>query len=301
MKRGRTMRLGRAVTGGSALAVAVTAGASGAAAGEFPARETAWLGAPGATSVGVFNPLTHVPRAGVELSTYPLFGLLVPNAAARFHLFSAVDEPVTLVLETGLSLPGGVFTVAPPFGLQGYLTPSCKVERTEPGRAPEDCDRPGTFLVPTVGLAASHGHETVVTARLDFAPGLLVDGERAPPRDTWAPLDLLFAPVFNQWRAHLGLRADHRLLGFLRLAGEAHVYRVAAGPPPVRSPWTLVGHVGTDWRTTPHTRLTLGASYWNSDQRRIVAIEDNDGYSRFEHVRSHDFGPTLDFIWSWGG
>lgn len=284
----------------AAFAGGVAAGGP-AAADDFPARDTAFIGAPGATSVGIFNPLRHVPRAGLELSTHPLFGLIAPNVAARFHLWTSPDAPLTVALETGLSLPSGAFGAAPPFGLEGYLTPSCKVHDAEPDRAPGDCDRPGVFVVPSLGLAVSHGRETALTARLDFAPGLLVDGERAPPRDTWAPLDLVFAPVFNRWRAHLGLRADHRVFDFLRLAVEAHVYRVGEGPPPVRSPWTFVGHLGTDWRTSVHTRLTAGAMYWNSDQRRVDLVKDADGYSRFEHVRSHDFGPTLDFLWSWGG
>jgi hypothetical protein len=281
-------------------ALALLCAAAPATAQTLAPRDTAHVGPAGSGGVGIFNPLTYTPTAGVELSTYPLAALIAPNGAMRAHLYTAEDAPLTLSWELGASLPSAAFLSGPPLGLAGYVTPSCKVHAAEPDRAPNDCQRPGAVFAPSLGLAASWGRDDVLTAKVDYTYGFLLSGERGTPLDTWAPLNLLFAPVFDTWRAHLGVRYDHALLPGWRVAAEAHLYRVARGPVPGRDPHTFVAHLGTDLRTTTHTRLTFGAMYWNSDQRAVEVEPDADGYSRFVHVRSHDFGPTLDFLWRWG-
>lgn len=275
----------------SGLAIALLAAAA------LAPRDAARLPPAGTVEIGVFNPLRLVPVDGLQVELHPLVFLVAPHLTLRRQVLAA--DTWALAVEGGLALPSSAFSEPPPYGLEGYLTPSCKVGGAEPDRAPESCQAPGTFVVPSAGLVLSHGREHVTTARLDYAAGILVAGERPDPLDTWAPLDLLLAPVFNGHRVHLGLRYDRSLLDWLRLAGEAHLWHVGAGPPPARSPWVMALHLGTDLRTSTHTRLTVGAIYWNSDQREVALVRDADGYSRFERVRSHDFGPTADFLWHW--
>ena len=45
--------------------------------------------------------------------------------------------------------------------------------------------------------------------------------------------------------------------------------------------------------------LPLGLIYWNSDQGAIEWSKDAAGWSEFKRVRSHDFYPCIDFIWSY--
>jgi hypothetical protein len=266
----------------------------------MPARDTAAGMPEGATEIAVAGPLRHGLTPTFEVSTHPLVFLAAMNAAARVTVLAPGGHGWTLSLEPALSLPTMALSSPPPLGLEGYLTPSCAVRDAEPGRAPDDCERSGEVLAIGLGVAATLETWATVTARVDYTHGFLLTGDRAAPLDTWAPVDLLFAPVFASFRAHAGLRVDRSVTDWLRLAAELHVWRVGQGPVPGRDPHTYGAHIGTDWATSPATRLTLGVMYWNSDQRRRRLVEDADGYSRYEAVRSHDVWPTLDFIARFG-
>lgn len=288
-------------TRGCALVVGLSTALAPLAAFAFEARDTARIGPAGSGQVGVFNPLVFVPRAGLEVATHPFFALIAPHAQTRLRLLDAPDQPLAVSATAGLGLPSAAFDWAPPFGLRGYFSPSCKVVGDDPARSPEDCQRPGLVLAPSLGAQATYGRESALTATVDATYGFVLSGRRTEPLDTYAPLELVFAPVFRTYRAHAGVRFDQALGDQWRVATEIHVHRLGEGESDVpRSPWVLSAYLGADWATTPSTRLTAGAMYWNSDQHAVRLVKDRDGYSRYERIRSHDFAPTLDFLWRWG-
>ena len=77
---------------------------------------------------------------------------------------------------------------------------------------------------------------------------------------------------------------------------QIDLYRV--GEMGGRSPWVFSVYGGFDVLMTSRLRGTLGAMYWNHDQRAMELRTDAEGFSRKEMVRSHDVYPTLDLIWS---
>jgi hypothetical protein len=251
----------------------------------------------------VFNPLTWVVAEGLELRTHPLVSIASPNVVAKWEHWRGADGRWAVAGEYGLSMPAGALRWPLPVGVAGYLTPSCKVAaRGEAGRDAQ-CQAPGWFLVPRVGALATYllGQDAAhaLTARADFAYGVRLAGLRPAPLDSFPYLDVLMAPVFNTYRARLGVRYDHQWLPWLRAAVEVDVYRIGEGPAPARDPWLVSVYVGLDARLTDWMRLTAGAMYWNSDQRRRVLKADADGFSTWEAARSHDVVPTLDMLWTW--
>ena len=281
--------------------LATGSGPGAARAEALSPRETAALLPPGATEVAVFGPLRHGLSTAVEVSSHPLVAFfLAPNISARIALRPPRAHGFSLSLEPAVSVPTMALGNPPPLGVEGYLTPSCAVDSAEPARAPADCQRSGTVVATGLGLMATLEAWAVLTARVDYTHGVRLTGERAAALDAWAPVDLLLAPVFSTYRAHIGLRGDRAVTDWLRVALEAHLWRVGEGPIPGRDPHTFGAHVGTDWATSARTRLTAGVFYWNSDQRRTRLVKDADGYSRFERARSHDLLPTLDFIIRFG-
>jgi hypothetical protein len=257
------------------------------------ARDSADVHRPGHWSVGVFNPLVYGLREGVEIETHPLLLVGAPNALARVRHGEAGAWRLTG--EYGLSLPTPAFKLAKPLGLSGDLFPSCKVTKDDPDA--KGCQAPGWILVPRVGLLASHGlDETVATVKADLAVGMPFGGEKGRPLDAWAPVDLRFAPALNGWRAHAGGRVDHALTRRLSVDGELHGYVVGASGD--RNPFTIAAHVGLDLAVGTSSRFTLGAMYFNSDQRAVRIVHAADGFSTLRHVRTHEVWPTIDFIWS---
>jgi len=268
------------------------------AAAALEARDTAALHRKGEWSVGVFNPLVVGLTDTIELETHPLLLVGAPNAIVRVRQAPLGDW--RLATEFGLSLPTPAMRLAKPLGLSGDLFPSCKVTADDAAQAGW-CEQPGWILVPRLGLVASRGEETVWTAKADVAAGLLLSGERGHPLDALPAIDLLFAPALNGWRAHVGGRVDHALASIgsrslVSLSGELHGYLVGASGD--RNPFTLAAHAGVDVAVGAASRFTLGVMYWNSDQRRVVVEKGAEGFSTARHVRSNDFFPTIDFIWS---
>jgi len=278
----------------SLLALAIVMAASGARAEGLVARDTAHVRGAGDWSVGIFNPLTVGLGHGVELRAHPLLLVGSPNAVVRVaHRASETGWNITG--EYGLSFPGPAFRLAKPLGISGDLVPACKVAADNDALS-DWCEKPGWVLVPRAGVVASRGVENVVTAMADVAVGVPLGGNPGKPLDAIPALDLLFAPAMNGWRAHAGVRYDQRLARWLRLDAELHAYVVGASVD--RSPFTLSAHLGFDVAVGSASRFTLGCMYWNSDQHAVEVVTGASGYATVRRVRSNDFLPTIDFIWS---
>ena len=240
----------------------------------FLARETAQVGKKWDYSVGVFAPLTLAVADGLELRAHPLLFLVSPNLDLRkSHWESGLWQ---VAGEYGVSVPTPVLKLA-----QSFLFP---VEGTV-----------GWFLVPHVGAVASRGemNANVLSISADLAIGIpLTRTNVGPPGEPLVPLgapllDLELSPMLTGYRFRFGGLYDYRLSERWRLRGYADIYVHGAMP----SPWTLRAGANVELRVGKSSRLSAGAVWWNSDQHAIDT-------TTWQHVRSNDFLPTLDFIWA---
>jgi hypothetical protein len=251
------------------------------------ARETALVGPPGSYSVGVFNPLRAAFHHGFEIETQPLIFLISPNAVVRVaHL----DRGARLRLtgEYGLSVPTFAMRL-----LQGHLFPTWHYGQ----------QRVGWIVAPRAGLVGSVGDPEghVVTLRMDLTVGVVLTHTDTMPLDTYAPLELLFAPVTGGYRGRLGAIYDRKLSPRWRLRGYADLYLHGSGElhdrgdspfgssPHATTRLGLGADVALGWRRT--NRLTFGVAWWNYAQHEIDP-------NTFEARRSNDIFPTVDFIWA---
>ncbi len=257
-------------------------------------RETSFAPAAGHWSVGVFNPLSIQISDDWSLRTHPLAFLAAPHLEAQQSWITGDDWALRGVY--GLAVPSWATQFEPPFGLRGYLAPLCLVSEAEPERGGK-CEQDGWVLAPKLGAQYSRGSRWVLTVEADLAVGVLVSGERPRPLDTYAPLELLFAPMTHQYRAHAGARVSGLLSPQLVAMAEVDLYRVGAVDS--QSPWTFSLYAGLDWLFTRTFRATAGVIYWNDDQGAMVLTKDAGGFSRKEMVRSHDVYPTFDLIWAY--
>jgi hypothetical protein len=237
------------------------------------ARDTAHVGPQGSYSVGVFSPLTVALSDSLELTTHPLLFLVSPNALLRIPHYRGRDWHLTG--EYGVSVPTLAMRA-----LQGFLFPSWETSDKQVG----------WLVVPRAGVVASHGDVTdpVLTVNLDVAKGFAVGGNDAvTPLGAPAPLELLFAPVLNAYRARLGATYDLPLLQRLRLRVGGDLFLHGKDP----SPFTVRAGAALDLAVGRMSRLTLGAMWWNSHQHAV------DLATGLQH-RSNDVWPSLDFIWA---
>lgn len=256
--------------------------ASGTASAELPlgARDTAYVLPEWQWRAGIFAPVAVGIGHGVELTTSlaPWF-LLSPNAAARVELGKV--GPVTFTGEYGLSAPTGSMIV-----LQGYLFPSFK----------NGDGQIGWSLVPTFGLFASGGKENVLTGRLETAVGIPLGEQSLTALDTYAPIELVYAPALTGYRARLGGMYDHAFFPWMRGRVGVSGYMVGQSPYPPRSPFYLSAEAAVELALGGRVRLSLGAVYYNYDQRAREQQRDDDGKLRWVQVRSNDVYPTVDLI-----
>jgi len=252
--------------------------AAAGAAPPFPSLSDAGLLAPGRWSVGLVAPLRIGLDSLIELDTHVIsWFLLAPNVQLRFRHVDS--DRLRLSSHLGLSLPTGAMWL-----LRGYLFPSW-----------ESSERKiGWFVVPELGVAASTGRRLVVTASASLAVGVLAGRNEATPPETYAPLELVFAPALSGHRATLQLSADYALVRWLRLRLETTVHHTGQGEQP-RSPWVVALSGGVDVAIR-RWRLCLGATYYNYDQRAQELRRDGDTWRR-EGVRSNDVFPSLDVVY----
>jgi hypothetical protein len=261
-----------------ALALCALPDAARAGPPPFLSLSDAGLLEPGRWSVGLVAPLRIGLDSLIELDTHVVsWFLLAPNVQLRFrHLDS---ERLRLSSHLGLSAPTGAMWL-----LRGYLFPTW-----------ESSDRKiGWFVVPELGVAASSGRRLVVTASASLAVGVLVGRNDAAPPETYAPLELIFAPALSGHRATLQLGGDYALLRWLRLRLETTLHHIGEGAPP-RSPWIVALSAGVDLAIR-RWRLCLGATYYNYDQHAQELRRHGDTWRR-EEVRSNDVFPSVDVVY----
>lgn len=273
----------RAKTAAVALAAALCASFVDrpAARAEFiPARDTATLVEKGKWGVGLLSPLRIGLADGIEADAMVVPWLLLsPNASLKVRL--ARSSGVTFTGEYGLSVPTGAMWIS-----QGYLFPTW---------ATSDA-RPGWFVVPSAGLLASYGERGVLTGRLETAIGVPLGRRDATPLESYAPLELIFAPALSGFRSRLGATYDYAIFSWLRARAEANLYVVGKSPYPPRSQLSTSVQAGLDIGLGRSFRAALGAIWWNYDAREQVVERGDDGRLHREGVRSNDFFPTFDLI-----
>ncbi len=256
--------------------------APGIASAELPlgARDTAYVLPEGQWRAGIFAPVAVGIGRGVELTTSlaPWF-MLSPNAAARVELGKV--GPATITGEYGLSLPTGSMRL-----LSGYLFPSYKNGQGEVGWS----------LVPTAGLFVSGGKDNVLTGRMETAIGIPLGDTSVGTLETYAPIELVYAPALTGLRARLGGMYDHAFFPWMRARVGVNGYLVGQSPYPPRSPIYLSAEAAVEFALGGRVRLSLGAIYYNYDQRATVTERGDDGKWRRVGVRSNDVYPTFDLI-----
>lgn len=267
-------------------------------------RETAQAMAPGQWQVGIFNPL-RVGLTYFELELHPLAALAAPHMDIKVPIAGGTPDKWQWTAQFGLAVPTPATRMAKPFGFSGDLVPSCKVAIHDPTQD-KWCQRPGWMAVPKLGMWGSKliGHDgkdgfSALTLRAEVAMGLPLTGERAQPLDAWAPVDVQFAPYLGATRAQLRIGYDQLVTNGLRLRGEIGGYYTSRPADDPLSVWTASAYLGVDVATGAHTRLTLGAMYYNADRHQRSVTTDAEGFAVVQYVRSHEVWPTVDLIWSY--
>lgn len=271
---------------GGLVVVLSLGGAAPGAAQTLAARETAQVAPRGTYSVGVFNPLRAAVGNRLEIQTHALLFFVAPNGIARVAHVDRGDA-FRLTGEYGLSVPTLAMKLS-----QGHLFPSWYYQRQQVG----------WIVAPRAGAVASLGNPEgqVVTLRADLTVGVVLTHTDTMPLDTYAPVELLFAPVTGGYRGRVGGIYDRSLSPRWRVRGYADLYLHGSGELHDRFEWPI--------KSSPHlttrlgagldvalgrrrrNRLTFGLAWWNYAQH---AIDPNT----FEPRRSNDVFPTADFIW----
>lgn len=242
----------------------------------MPSRGDALMGTPGTSSVGVFNPATFVLRTNTQLELHPLVFFVAPHATVKVkHVAAGAWH---LSGQYGLAMPWLAEKL-----LQGYFFPAYL--RGE--------GRLGVVLVPSIGALLSHVTDArVITAKLDLSVGVPLSHSDLRPLEAPAPLEMLFAPVLNKYRARAGVLWDASLSPRWRMRAyaDAFVHGVDEDRHAHLSDHlTLRAGLGVDLAATRRLRVAVGIVGWNSYQFAV----NEDG----QRVRSTDILPVVDLIW----
>jgi hypothetical protein len=268
--------------------------------GRLADRDSGFRPRQGSWSIGLFNPLKIQVSDSWGIETFPVVSMLIAPHLKLWHQWWS-NRRMNLQGMYGFSTPSWSLQKGIPLGLAGYLSPSCTVLDEEPNRAPNSCQRPGFDFVPQLGAKLSGAqHEGIWTIEADLAVGLMINGERTTPLDSYAPVELAYAPSTNLYRAHLGFKYAHLIHRRLSLNLGADLYVTGQADEaitPPKSPISVSSQLGLDWALTSHVSMTLGAVMWLSDQRAFELIEDEQGYVQKESVMSLDLFPTFDLMW----
>lgn len=257
-------------------------------------RESAFA-APHTWQVGLLNPLRYQVNETWAVQGHPLAAIAYPS----IHAYQGIAQGNhwRFTAHYGLALPSQTLRHSLPLGLRGYFSPSCLVDEAEPDRNTA-CQEAGVSIATTIGGQYSYQDTWTYTVDFDVTMGVMLNGDRPTPLDTYAPVELIFAPLTHTHVTHLGARASRVWLPKLSTAVEVDLYRL--GVVGNRSPWIVSAYGGLDVSLTSTLVMTVGVIYWNSDQRDMRLEQDADGFSRKSMVRSHDVYPTFDLIWQFG-
>lgn len=254
-------------------------------------RESAFV-SPRNWQVGLLNPLRYQLNDSWAFEGHPLAAIAYPSVHAYQGL--AHGAQWRFAAHYALALPSQTLRHSLPLGLRGYFSQSCLVAEAEPNRETY-CQEAGMSLAPTIGARYSYRDTWTYTADVNVTAGFMISGQRPAPLDTYAPIELIFAPLTRTHVTHLGFRARRMWQSSFSTAFEMDVYGMGAVGS--RSPWVFSAYAGLDVSLSQTLLLTLGAIYWNHDQRAMRLEEDAGGFSRKIMVRSHDIYPTFDLIW----
>lgn len=254
------------------------------AAAERPvAREGASLMPPGAWSIGLLSPARLGLSETLELDTQALSWLLLsPNAEVRLKLGGAGSW---LFASTyGLSLPTGAMRLT-----QGVLFPTSETSG----------QRPAWVLVPSLGVLASSGPRdaaALVTFHLETAFGVPLGERTTPTLETYAPVELLFAPALTGLRTRAGANGSHALGTVVRARVLAEALTMGRRTDVARSPLVFHGALALEFAIGRRIAVELSGHVYESDQHRTRLVDAGDGTVRRERVRSVDVFPSLDVI-----
>lgn len=267
---------------GIALSLALSTIAATAAADPMPARETARVLPKKGFAVGLTSPSALGIGHGLELTTMvvPWF-LLSPNVSLRAELVKS-KSGIVLTSEYGLGVPTGAMRIL----TQGFIFPTYSTS----GQAP------GFVLQQYAGLWLSGGERGVWTARADVTTGLRLGDNPQQPLDTYAPLELWYAPATAGSRWHIGGTYDYRLLDWLRGRAGLHGYAVGKATTADRSLLYLSVDLALEVRLGKRLRLAVGGQWYNYDTHRVEVQTDDKGRPQNVHVRSNDLYPTIDLV-----
>jgi len=267
------------------------------------ARDTADVGNKGSYSVGVFNPLRIAFTDRVELQAQPLLFFVAPHLDARFAILKPTVEPGELPMGVRLTAEAGL--LMPTLGMRlmkGFFFPSWSTSTNDIG----------FMLIPRVGLLFSGDFfkHDVLTFRIEGQMRIPIGPNSATPLNSFlAPLEILFAAPLTGFLGRAGGAYDHAFGERLRLRGEVNFYVTgtqgnlsvsgqSVGPIAPISPFIFTAHLGLDIAVFKYSRITVGALFANYDQGATELKKNADGFSERVRVRSNNFLPTLDFIWS---
>lgn len=269
-------------TVGMAMGLAFGTLVATANADPMPARETARVLPKKGFAIGLSSPSAVGLGHGLELTTMvvPWF-LLSPNLSARLELFRT-KSGMTFTTEYGLGVPTGAMRI-----FQGYLFPTYETT----GNAP------GFVLQQHAGVWLSGGDRGVWTAHADVTTGLRIGENPQQPLDTYAPLELWFAPATTGSRWHLGGTYDYKLFDRLRAKAGFHLYAVGKATTSDRSLAYVSIDAALEARLGKRFRVALGAQWYNYDTRALEVQTDANGRAQNVHVRTNDFFPTLDLVY----
>jgi hypothetical protein len=268
--------------------------------GRLNERDSAFAPRKGSWSIGLFNPLKIQVNDDIGIETHPLVALVVaPHIKVWQNMWS--KSAMRLQGMYGFTTPSWSLQRNIPFGLASYLSPSCQVNEAEGDRAPSSCQRPGFDFVPQLGARLSgEQRDGIWTVEADLAVGFMVTDGRPAPLDTYAPVEMAYAPSTNLYRGHLGFKYSQNLHPRFAMNVAADLYvtgQADAKVMPEKEPLSFSSQLSFDWATSTHTSLTFGAIMWVSDQRAFALIEDQQGFVQKEAVMSLDLFPTIDFMW----
>jgi len=266
---------------GCVMSLALSSLAATAVAEPMPARETARVLRKNGFTLGLSSPLAVGLGHGLEITTMvvPWF-LLSPNLSLRAQLIKS-KSGIVLTSEYGLGVPTGAMRL-----LKGYLFPTFGTSGQSPG----------FVLQQYAGLWLSGGDRGVWTARADVTTGLPIGNNPQRPLDTYAPVELWFAPATTGSRWHVGATYDYALVDWLRGRAGLHGYAVGQASTTDRSLLYLSVDVALEVRLGRRLRLAVGGQWYNYDTHRVVDEKGDDGRWQKVRVRSNDFYPTLDVV-----